>query len=165
MKKITIKQHANVDTRTMTSLPTEEELLKINKDHISDVSRSIDVVIEHLINRALTHDIDKLYDVEGFLRDMTETWNNKTDFTSLPWYQKHKNEDHHRVDWDENFDKITLEDIIENTIDKAVATASRQGHLTDEDVYKIADTIDSASLKLGLINTLLGIKGRIEITN
>lgn len=165
MRKITIKQHANADTRTMTSLPTEEELLKINEDHISDVARSIDVVIEHLINRALTHDIDKLFDVKGFLRDMTETWNNKTDFTSLPWYQKHKNEDHHRVDWDENFAEITLEDIIENTIDKAVTTASRQGHLTDEDVYKIADTIDSGSLKLGLINTLLGVKGRIEITN
>lgn len=163
MNEIKIKYNPNADTRTMTSLPTEEELLDINQNHTLDVQRCLHVISSNIDEKALTHDLDKLYDVKGFLRDMKDTWENKKDFTSLPWYKNHKNEDHHRVDWDENYDKVTIEDILENTIDKLTATAARQGHLTDKDIYKIADSIDSGTLKLGLINTLINIKERVRI--
>ena len=163
MNEIEIKYNPNADTRTMTSLPTEKELFKINQDHITDVQKCLQVISNNLNEKALTHDLDKLYDVEGFLRDMKDTWENKKDFTSLPWYKNHKNEEHHRVDLDENYDKVTIEDILENTVDKLTATAARRNHLTDKDIYEIADSIDSGTLKLGLINTLLNIKERIRI--
>lgn len=163
MKKIKVKINPNADTRTMTSLPTRDELLEINKAHIEEVSKGINIIIENLINKSLVHDIDKLYDVDGFLRDMKATWKEGKDFKELPWYEVHKEEEHHKVDWDENFDTVTLEDIIENIIDKLMATVARQGKLEKADVYKIADSIDSGTLKLGLINSLQEVFDRIEI--
>ena len=77
MNEIEIKYNPNADTRTMTSLPTEKELFKINQDHITDVQKCLQVISNNLNEKGLTHDLDKLYDVEGFLRDMKDTWENK----------------------------------------------------------------------------------------
>ena len=97
---IKIKYNPNADSRTMKNLPSKDEMKAINLEHIGDVSACLSYIINDIVSRCNSHDHDKIDDIDGYYRDQKEVWENKVDFTELPWYKKHKFERHHRIDND-----------------------------------------------------------------
>lgn len=160
---IKIKYNPEADTRTMKELPSKEALKSASLSHIGDVSACIQFIINNLVKAINNHDRDKIEDIDGFYRDVKETLINHKDFTELPWYKNHKKENHHRIDSDVLWVRMTIEDVIENLIDKMTATAARRGHLTDKEIISIIDGVNPNIFKLALYNTLTNLKGEIEI--
>ena len=160
---IKIKYNPNADSRTMKVLPSKEEMKSINLEHIGDVSICLSYIINDILSRCNSHDKDKIEDIDGYYRDQKEVWENKVDFTELPWYKKHKLERHHRIDNDFLWAGMTVGDVVENMVDKVTATAARQGHLNSQDVIRIVDSINPNIFKLAMFNSLMELKDNIEI--
>ena len=162
MNLTSIKYNPNCDTRTMTELKSREEVLNQNLSHILEVKSVSRAFVQSLDEQIGRHDLDKLFEIDQYYKDMKESWEKGSGFTTLPWYQKHKEERHHRVDNDELFrnSDVKLEDILENAIDKLTAQAARKGQMS---VKEIMDSYDPQVIWVALANTLESLKEDIWI--
>ena len=161
-----VNYNPNCDTRTMKKMPTKDNLLKSNKDHINDVLNIIIEMVDDLIYQVLNHDEDKVSDIDGYYKAIEDTFKNGKDFEKSKWFINHNNSRHHRVKWDKDFDDINLYDLIEHFADVTVAIAARRGQpMSSEDIMNMIVEIPDLTYKVAFFNTFKSLSENIEVIN
>lgn len=149
---IKIKKSPTADTRTCDwSKVDRPQLLESSKQHISDVHRVGVQVIKLLIEQLLEHDLDKINDIDGFLKDF------HTGFKTQDWYDRHKQINRHHIDQPDGVrDDVNLLDVLEHVIDIATAGLARSGK-----VYPAK--LSNELLQRALANTVDLVVSQIEV--
>ncbi len=120
---IHIQKSETADTRTCDfATVSKDTLLASSKQHIGDVQQALDFFMR-LVNRAaVTHDTDKLTDIDGFHADFI------TGFTQTGWWDRHRQLNrHHLTQADGIPADVNLIDVLDFIADCVMAGMARSG--------------------------------------
>lgn len=149
---ITIKKSKTADTRTCDwSKVTKEQLVESSIQHIGDVKKGIEFFKGLLDAAAVTHDYDKLTEIDWFHTDF------QTGFKQTGWWDAHrKNNRHHLLNADGVPDDVNLVDVLDMIADCVMAGMGRSGS-----VYKL--DISPEVLKKAFDNTVEKLKVEVVV--
>jgi hypothetical protein len=120
---IIINKSKTADARTCDySKVSKETLIESSNQHIDDVIKGINFMVDKLINAGHSHDHDKLSDIDGFHKDFL------TGFKVTTWWDKHRLISRHHLLGDGGVpNDVNLLDVIEMIIDCVMAGMARSG--------------------------------------
>ncbi|RLB78973.1 MAG: hypothetical protein DRH06_00345 [Deltaproteobacteria bacterium] len=149
---IHIQESKTADTRTCdSSQVTKEQLLESSHQHINDVTKGLDFLINMLVDAEIHHDHDKISDIDGFHRDFI------TGFKSTEWWDNHRKVNrHHLLVADGVPDDVNLIDVLDMIVDCVMAGMGRSGS-----VYPL--NIDAKVLIAAFQNTVELLKNEIVV--
>ena len=149
-----IKIHKNKTADTRTCNPThnsKDQLLASSIQHIKDVEKGINYLINKLHQSAALHDHDKISNIDNFHADFI------TGFTQTNWWDKHRKINrHHLTHKDGTPTDVNLIDVLEMIVDCVMAGMGRTGS-----VYPL--NIPPELLKQALDNTVELLKAEILV--
>lgn len=122
---ITIQKSLTADSRTCDwTKVTKPALERSSRQHMDDVYTGL-LFFEDLLGEAqVSHDNDKLTDIDGFHADFA------TGFQQQTWYENHKRATRHHLDKPEGVPKdVNLVDVIEHIVDFVMAGMARSGRV------------------------------------
>ena len=154
--KIIIERSQNCDTRSADKLVTKEELYQQSKQHIKDVQKAIDWMVEHLVDRAENHDWTKLTNIDEFHKDFALIQSGHLgEFKQMHWFKDlHLQERHHLNDKCPS--DVNLFDVMERIADITMAGLARAGKIYD-------DTLSPEILTIAYKNTIALLKSVVEV--
>ena len=154
--KIEIERSQNCDTRSADKLVSKEELYQQSKQHIQDVRKAIDWMVEHLCDRAENHDWTKLENIDDFHKDFELIQSGQLgEFKQMHWFKNlHLQERHHLND--RCPDDVNLFDVMERIADITMAGMARTGKIYD-------DTLSPEILTKAYKNTIELLKNAVEV--
>ena len=120
---IEIKKSQTADTRTCDfANVSKETLLASSRQHISDVREAIGFFIDKLVDASLSHDTDKITDIDGFHADFV------TGFKKTGWWDRHRALNRHHLTQDDGIpEDVNLIDILDFISDCVMAGMARSG--------------------------------------
>lgn len=154
--KISISKSQNCDTRSADKKVSKEELYQQSKQHIADVNKAIDWMIENLDNIGKEHDWSKLKYINEFHKDFALIQSGDVgDFKQKHWFKDlHLRERHHLTD--RCPDDVNLFDVLERIADITMAGLARTGKIYD-------DTLSPEILTRAYKNTIELLKNTTEV--
>jgi hypothetical protein len=130
---IKIQQSQTADTRTCDfSTVTKETLLASSKQHIRDVREALQLFSRMLTQAMITHDTDKITDIDGFHADFL------TGFKVTEWWDRHRKLNRHHLTMADGVPAdVNLIDVLDFISDCVMAGMARSGsvyplHLSPE---------------------------------
>jgi hypothetical protein len=146
--KIHISPSPTADSRTVTELPTQEELFRSSIQHILDVKQAIYFFMRKLDRIAEMHDRTKLTHIEEFYDSYKRSIEDDDfDFKrDSEWLKLHVTQERHHL-IDHIPDDVNLLDVIERVCDIVMAGMGRSGKVT-------ADTLPGELLEKAYSNTV-----------
>jgi hypothetical protein len=128
--KIVIRPSKTADSRTCDfTKVTKDELLESSKQHISDVKRGFEFLIEMMRNQALFHDISKITHIDDFHRNFV------TGFYERDWWDYHQEVERHHFNEDKYIPSdVNLIDILDQIVDGVMAGMARSGKYRQEPI-------------------------------
>lgn len=120
---IVIRKSPTADTRTCdVSTVTKEVLLKSSSQHIEDVGKALAFFQQMLTHAAVTHDRDKLTEIDHFYSDF------KTKFEQQGWWTNHRRINRHHLNYEDGIpEDVNLVDVFEYISDCVMAGMARSG--------------------------------------
>ena len=127
-EKIVIQRSENADTRTCdVTKVSKEELLKNSKQHISDVGKGINFLMDLLELAGQKHDFTKIDNIDEFYSDF------QTDFKKTDWWKMHQDKERHHFNSRKYIQKdVNLIDVLEQIVDGVMAGMARKGKYRKE---------------------------------
>ena len=127
---IEIKKSKTADIRTCdVSKVTKEQLYESSMQHKDDVSKGMLSFIYMMANASLTHDGDKLSDIDTFHKDFANN------FKTTDWWDNHKKITRHHLLSDDGIpEDVNLIDVIEMITDCVMAGMGRSGSVYHLDI-------------------------------
>ena len=149
---IKIKLSKTADSRTCdSSKVAKSQLYDSSRQHICDVAKGIKFFKDMLDKSALSHDLDKLTDIDGFHKDF------KNNFETTEWLDKHYVNNRHHLNNENGIPQdVNLIDVLEMIVDCVMASVGRGG------AYRPI-TIDDTVLKKAFENTVKLLKKNVEL--
>lgn len=149
---IVIKKSETADSRTCDfSKVTKEQLKQSSIQHIGDVGEGMAFFMDKLHTAAISHDKDKLADIDQFHADFI------TNFQQTLWWDKHRKITRHHLTAEDGIPAdMDLVDVLEMIVDCVMAGMGRKG-----EVYPL--DIKSEVLKLAFDNTVKLLKRHITV--
>ena len=129
-RAIVIKPSKTADSRTCDfTKVTKEELLESSKQHISDIKRGFEFLIEMMKNQADNHDLSKITHINDFHRNFA------TGFKEKDWWEYHQEvERHHFIEEKYIPSDVNLIDILDQIVDGVMAGMARSGKYRQEPI-------------------------------
>lgn len=123
---IQIQKSATADTRTCDfANVTKDTLLASSRQHIGDVGQALAFFQALLTRAAVTHDTDKLTDIDGFHADFL------TGFKATGWWDRHRTLNRHHLTMDDGIPAdVNLIDVLDYIADCCMAGMARSGTVT-----------------------------------
>ena len=120
---IRIRQSQTADTRTCDfATVTKATLLASSVQHIGDVGQALAFFSALLTRQAVSHDTDKLTDIDGFHADFV------TGFEQTGWWDRHRNLNRHHLTQDDGVPaNVNLIDVLDFIADCVMAGMARSG--------------------------------------
>jgi hypothetical protein len=149
---IEIRMSPTADTRTCDwSKTTKEQLVFSSLLHIQDVGKGLGLLAGMLVERAASHDYDKISDIEQFHADFA------TGFTERSWWVNHLIRNRHHLQEEHGVRRdVNLIDVLEHIVDCVMAGLARSG-----EVYKVE--LPSNRLQVAMENTVEMLKRHITV--
>jgi hypothetical protein len=149
---IKVKKSPTADTRTCDfANVSKETLLKSSHQHISDVVMGLTYFANVLGVAAVTHDTDKISDIDGFHHDFL------TGFKETTWWDKHRQLNRHHLNMADGIrDDVNLIDVLDYITDCVMAGMARSGS-----VYDI--TLSNEVIQKAFKNTVEMLKANVEV--
>lgn len=158
MRKVTIKKNILGDTRTANKVPTFDEFIMSNREHVDDVGDMMGALSEDIRNAGAVHDFTKWREPERslFYRELCAKIEGKIDsFEDGEWYPMHCQKERHHLNKHCPED-VNLIDILEMICDCVCAGMARSGN-----VYPIE--ISSDILQKAVKNTTQMCVNAVEV--
>ena len=151
---IQIQKSKTADTRTCDfANVSKDTLLQSSRQHIEDVGKGMDLFRSMLRASAISHDLDKIIDLDGFHSDFVGG------FKSTTWWDEHRRVNrHHLLAADGIRDDVNLIDVLDMVVDCVMAGMGRAGT-----VYPI--DIKPELLKRALDNTVELLKNNVTVVD
>jgi hypothetical protein len=149
---IFIRKSSTADTRTCDwSKVSREQLRDSSVQHIGDVVQALDFFRELLRLAAMSHDFDKLGNLDQFHADFA------TGFKQTGWWDNHRKVNRHHLNNPDGVPyDVDLIDVLEYIADCVMAGMARSGS-----VYDI--TLPDDVLKRAFANTVERLKANVEV--
>jgi protein tyrosine phosphatase len=127
---IKIQQSKTADTRSCDfSQVTKEQLLSSSYQHRNDIRKGMQYFANTLIDAALSHDDDKINDIDQFHADFI------TGFKQTGWWDKHRTITRHHLLADDGVpEDVNLIDVLEMIVDCVMAGMGRTGTVYPLDI-------------------------------
>lgn len=123
LRKVSLEKSDTADTRTCdVSTVTREQLRYSSVAHRRDVMALFESVCTYLKNKAASHDMTKLEEIDWFYEDF------KTGFKKQGWYDMHRLAERHHIAHGDGvpFD-VDLFDVLEHLVDNVTSCVARTG--------------------------------------
>jgi len=128
---------------------TKEQLKASTEQHIGDVKKGIQFIINELKSAADKHDYTKIDKLDAFHKDFI------TEFKTTDWWEMHKKTERHHLD--SNIpDDVNLVDVIEYLVDGVMAAMGRSGKYVNR-------TLPKGLLDKAFDNTVEMLINKIEV--
>jgi hypothetical protein len=120
---IEINKSETADTRTCDyANVSKETLLLSSRQHIGDVREAIGFFIDKLVDASLSHDTDKISDIDGFHADFV------TGFKETSWWDRHRKLNRHHLQQADGIpEDVNLIDVLDFISDCVMAGMARSG--------------------------------------
>jgi len=118
---IKIKKSTTAESRSCDyTKVTKDQLKESSLQHIEDVKKGMAFFINLMKVSGITHDIDKLQDLDGFYKDFS------CGFKTKDWWEKHKRISRHHLSQPEGVpETVDLVDVFEYIVDCVMASKGR----------------------------------------
>lgn len=120
---ITVRPSPTADTRTCDfANVTKGQLYESSAQHISDVCEAMNFFQRKLIEAAMSHDPDKLTDIDGFHADFV------TGFKQTGWWDRHRQLNRHHLNMPDGVPRdVNLIDVLDYIADCVMSGMARSG--------------------------------------
>jgi hypothetical protein len=151
---IRVHKSPTADTRTCDFAHVSKETLYASSvQHIDDVQRGLDFFRECLTHALITHDADKLTDIDGFHADFV------TGFAQTGWWDRHRHLNRHHLNMADGVrDDVNLIDVLDFIADCVMAGMARSGS-----VYPLE--LPSELLEKAFQNTVTLLKAHVVVVD
>ncbi len=131
---IKLKSSRNADSRTATEKVSKEVLLDNSRQHITDVNKAINWMVDRLKDIGATHDYTKITNINEFYADFSASQDGfQGDFKEQHWFKDiHLQERHHLTD--RCPDDVNLFDVLERIADGVTAGMARSGSVYEDEL-------------------------------
>lgn len=158
MKNIQIKYNPVSDSRSLTFVPSKEEVLLGRELHKENVKNALNKFCDFLRDRFGNHDWSIDETIEEYYTTVIDAYNSKDPeyFRNTPWYKNHGTlEKHHCEEFQTPEDDLI--DIIETIFDSVIRAKERG------DESKV-NTLDKDYVYQCFLNTIKYLNDKIEVT-
>lgn len=129
MKAIKIERNTLGDTRTATKVPTMNEFIAANREHVGHVEEMMRNISDDIRLRGINHDYTKIHEPERslFYRELCAKIEGKIDsFEDGEWYPMHCLTERHHLN-EHCPEDVNMIDVIEMICDCVCAGMARSG--------------------------------------
>lgn len=153
---IRIRKSETADTRTAKEVVSKDLLLFSSRQHICDVIRAMEFLVDKMEVAAYNHDFTKINCIDEFFNDFYDAQTKQFDFIrDGSWWKKHIRAERHHLN---NYcpDDVNLIDVLEMICDCTMAGMARSGKFREF-------TLSNEILQKALKNTVKLILDNTEV--